>query len=135
MTGDDHTQLIAINRALGRVDPDDLTIFRPNARDLALLDNIHAHVTARPRIPPSNRIMTRRAAPRLPQPTQNWITWAINIHDRAQFFNTGRVDPFGLHTLQRIGMGCALIAAYLVVGLRQHNHTAWAEHDVVIQIL
>ena len=79
--------------------------------------------------------MARRAAARLPQPAQNGIAGAVKVDDRYQFLDPRGADEFGFHPLQRVGVGRALIAAHLVVGLGQHDHATGREHDVIVQIL
>ena len=79
--------------------------------------------------------MTGGAAAFLPQTTQHRIAWAVQVDDWHNFLDPLGADPFGLNPLQRIGMGGALVATDLVLGLRQHDDTTGAEHHVVVQIL
>ena len=79
--------------------------------------------------------MARGATARLPQRPQHGIARPVDINNRAQIFDALWVDKFSDHPLQRIGMRGAFIAAYLVLGLGQHHHTARTKHHIVIKIL
>ena len=79
--------------------------------------------------------MPCRAATLLPKTTQNRIARPIDVDDRDQLFDLFRPDKIGLHTLQPVCVGGTQVAAHLVVGLRQHDHAARAEHDVIVQVL
>ena len=135
MSGHNHAQLVAVDRALGGVDPHHLAAITADAGDFALLDYIHAHRRAGPRIAPGHRIMARRTAARLIKRAQNRIARSVKVDDRHQFLDLGRFDPFGRHALQVVCINGAAIAAHLVMGLRQHQKPARAEHHVVVQIL
>ena len=128
-------QLRATDMALRRLHAGHLPAFCAHRRHFALLDDVHPHGGTGARIAPGHRIMARRAAARLPQGPQHRIARPVDVQDRAQLFHPARRDEFGHNPLQRVGVGGALIAPHLVMGLRQHHHPARREHHVVIQIL
>ncbi len=135
VAGDHHAQLVTVDIATVGRHARHLAVFLTDAGDLAFLDHVHAHIGTGPRIAPGHRIMACRAATALPEPAQNRVAWPVDIDDRHQFLDLFGPDEFGLYPLQRIGMGRALVAAHLVLGLRQHDHATRAEHDVIVQIL
>src|SRR6056297_2309003 len=135
MPGHDDPELFAVDIATRRADTDDPTALGANACDFALLDHVHAHFRALPRIPPRDRIVPCRAAARLPKRAEHRVARAPRLDDRTERLDPFRSDILGLHALKRIGVDRALVAAHLVLGLGQHHHAARTEHDVVVQIL
>ena len=124
MSRDHAAKLIALNRAIGGVDADDFAALGAHARNFTFLNDVHAHVRARPCIAPRHRIVARCAAACLPKATKDWISRAVEFNDRANLFYFARLDPFCRHALQSIRMGCAFVAANFVLGLRQHQNAA-----------
>jgi hypothetical protein len=104
--------------------PDDLAALAPDARHLGLLDDVHPHVGTGPRIAPGDRVMARRAAARLPERAEHRIARPLDVDDRAELLDRRRPDELRRHALQRVGMRRALVAADLVLRLRQHHHAA-----------
>ena len=133
MPGDDHAQLGTADEALGRVDPGHHASFRPDALDLAVLEDVHAHVGTGPRIAPGHGVMPPGAAARLVERTEDRIARPTDVHDRHQLLHLFRGDPLRLHPLQQVGMHRAQVAPHLVMRLRQHQQAA-REHDVVVQV-
>ena len=88
MTRNHNAQLVAINRAFGRIHTNHLVPITAHARHFALLDDVHAHVRAGTRISPRNRIVTRGAPAWLPQRAQNRIARAMNVDNWHQLFHT-----------------------------------------------
>ncbi len=79
--------------------------------------------------------MARGAAAWLPERAQDRVARPVDVHDRHQPLDLGRVDEPRLHPLQRVGTFGPFVAAQLMLGLGQHHHAARREHDVVVQIL
>ena len=71
----------------------------------------------------------------LPKCAQDRVARATGFNDRTKAFDLIGADILGRHALQRIRVGGAFVAAYLVFGLGQHHHAARAEHDVIVQVL
>ena len=128
-------EAVAADLALRRLHPRHPAAFRADAGDLALLDDVHPHGRARPRIAPGHRVVPRGAGARLPEPAEGRVARPVEVDDRHKLLHPLGADELGRHALQRVGMRGAPVAAHLVLGLRQHDHAARAEHDVVIQIL
>ena len=116
-------------------DARDAPALAPHAGHLAFLDDVHAHVGAGAGEPPGHGIVARGAAARLPEAAEHRIARPVDVHDRAEFLDPPGPDPLGRDALQRVGVGGALVAAHLVMGLRQHDDAAGREHDVVVEIL
>ena len=135
VTRDHNSELLGADPTFGGLNASDNPTLLFNARDLALLDDIHPHIRARTCVAPSDGVMPGSTAAGLPQPAQHRIARPVDVHDRADFLDLLRSNPFGLHTLDRVGMRGTLIAANFVLGLGQHKNATRREHDVVIQVL
>ena len=135
VTCNDHTQLIAVDVAFGCGNANNLAAFGADTFDFALLDDVHAHVGTGTCIAPSHRIVTGCAAAFLVEATHDGVARAVDIDDRDQLFQLLWGHPLGRNALQLVRHDGPLIAAHLMVGLREHDQAAGREHDVVVQIL
>ena len=135
MTGNHHAQFVAADKPFRGFNALHHAAFRAHGGDFGLLDDVHPHGRTGPRITPSHSIVPPRAAARLIKRAEDRIARTVDVDDWHQLFHLGRADVFGLHALQQVGMHRAQIAAHLMMGLRQHQKPARAEHDVVVQIL
>ena len=135
MTCNHHAQFVATDKPFRGFNALHHAPFGAHGGDFGLLDDVHPHGRTGPGIAPSHGVMPPRAAPRLIKRPKDRIARPVNVDDRHQLFHLGRADVFGLHALQQVGMHRTKIAAHLVMGLRQHQKSARAEHHVVVQIL
>ena len=106
----------------------------PDARDLAVLDDVDAERIGGARIAPGDRIVPRRAAAALQRRAQHRIAdVGLDVERRAECLRLFGGQPFIVDAVAAVGMHMALDDLHVVHRVRQHHDAARREHDVVVQ--
>ena len=113
----------------------DLTILDVDAGHFALLDQIDPALVRTPRVAPCHGIMPCGAAAPMQQPAVDGETPVVVIQIGQQLAQGFAVQKFRIvalvdHRIAAPGSGIALR-----VGVEQRDHSALAEHHIVIQFL
>ena len=135
VAGDHDAELVAVDLAPGGVDACDAVAVAADAGDLALLDDVDAHVGAGAGVSPGHGVVAGGAGAGLPEAAEDRVARAVEVDDRHDFLDPLGAHEFRVHALQRVGVGGAAVAADLVLGLGEHEHAAGRVHDVVVQVL
>ena len=107
----------------------------PQARDLAMLDDVDPAPVSGAGIAPCHRIMAHRAAALLQQAAFDRKTGIIKIEERHKGPHLIGIEQFGIHSIETQGIAAPHIGIALGVGVAQVQHAALRHHRVEIDVL
>jgi hypothetical protein len=106
-----------------------------DARDLAVLDDVHAERIGRAGIAPGHRVVAGGAAAPLQGRAHDRVAQALgDVERRAEFLGLFRRQPLVVDAVEAVGVDVALEALHVVHVVGEHHHPAGRIHDVVVQL-
>ncbi len=136
MPGRDDADPLGADEAPGGLDPGDAVTLAADARDLAVLDHVHAQAIGRTGVAPGHGVVPGRAAAALEGGTQHRVAHLRPQRERrAEGLGLLGTQPVIVDAVQPVGVDVALCTLHVVHGVRQHHHAARAEHDIVVEVV
>ena len=136
MPRDHDADLARPDRALRGPHPGHPAGVHVDARDLAVLDDVHAPRIRRPRVAPGDRIVARVAAASLQRAAQDRVArLRRGVEDRAERLDLRGRQQLGVHRVQPVGVDAPGRLLQVVDVVDQVQHAPLAEHQVVVELL
>ena len=106
------------------------------AGDLAVLDDVHAHLVALAGEGPGHVVVLGDARARLVGRPHHRVADVVpDVDDRAQLLDLLRADPLRVDAVELVRVDPAHRLADVPQGVRQVHHAALGEQEVVLQLL
>ncbi len=105
----------------------------PQARDLAVLDDVDAQGIGGAGIAPGNGIVPRGSTASLQSRSEHGVADVADVQRRAVGFRLLGREPLVVDAACAVGMHMTLAALYIVHRVGEHHHASWREHDVVVE--
>ena len=116
--------------------PSDLVAALQEARDLAVLDDVHAELVRAARITPRDVVVARDAAPALQRRTEDRIPdLGRDVDDRQEGLQLGGLEPFRVDVVGVVRGDAPLQLADVVEAVREVDDAALAQHHVEVELV
>src|SRR6202035_1628033 len=128
--------LVGRNRSAVRLHAPNAVPLEVKSDDLAVLDQIDAHLVRFAGEGPGDVIVLRDAAPSLQRPADDGVAHIQRgVDDRAKRFDLIDGEPLGIDPVEPIGVDAPHRFAAVAEAVHQAEDAALAEEDVVIELL
>ncbi len=116
--------------------PGDPVAVLEEAGDFAVLDDVHAEFVTLAGEGPGDVVVLGDAGARLVRGAHDRVAdVVVDVQDRAEFLDLGRVQPFRVHAVELVGPDPAHAFTHVPQGVCQVHHPALAEQEVVFEFL
>jgi hypothetical protein len=116
--------------------PRDPVAVLDEAGDLASLDQVHTQLVGPPGQRPGDVVVLGDAGAGLEGGTEDRVTGVGgDVEDGADLGDLVRPEPFGVDAVEAVGVDPADAVADVLRGVREVEHAALAEEEVVVQLL
>src|SRR5699024_3149650 len=124
------------DRSAVRLHADDLVADAFDAGDLAVLDDVDAHLISLAGERLRDVIVLGDAGPRLEGRSHDRVAQVVaDVDDRADLLDLGRVEPFGVDAVECVRVHPPLRIAHVLEGVGEVEHAALGEQEVVVEFV